>query len=370
MRSAIEGLLRTCVDLERQTEAAAAELPARVHRVTGQLAGVRLPPQVLDVAGLVQSVDGLGRQLEADLRERLADARQPYVAEIHALLGLLAPWHGVAALPPLVPATPDGDLRSHFPPGFARGYVDDLLATADTSRHLEPADALLVPVPSTDDMTAAWQAIREAFADAYAADGMALLTGSGCHAMQRHGPHITDKAQLARLLCLKDPAGDDTWQIVPSAEVSSGHRCGPVSGGFTSPRAMVRPLEAVLAAAGQRPGGIQELLDDNTASKAKAIALHVSAEVAGLRPGDASGYRGTGTTTRAMRDDWTAAREYGLAHGQVTVHGVPYDPLAAGDDPGVLIVFRRKKAGAPWRLVTYFPVDKPRPDTKRLEDLT
>lgn len=65
---------------------------ARAAQVTGEVARARS-------AALTAQIEALTHQLDADLRDHLSDLRRPYVTEIHALLALLAPWHGLAPLP-------------------------------------------------------------------------------------------------------------------------------------------------------------------------------------------------------------------------------------------------------------------------------
>lgn len=362
VRSAVEALLRTCVDLERRAEAVAGESNARAQRVTGELARVRLPA---DVAALTQEIDRLGRELDTDLRGRLAEARQPYVTEIHALLALLAPMHGFAALPPAAPATPGAALSELFPAGFARSYVADLLTGVQGSSTLGRDLAASTAPPTAGDLDDALRATRSAFSDEHVDEGMRLVEDATCHALQRHGAHLPERAQLARLIWLKDPSGEYTWQVLASGSVATNHRCGPVAGGFTSPDAFVKPIEAFLERANNR-GGTDEFLT-RAVGEATRIGVHVSAEQAGLVPGDAAGYRGAGIGTKETRIDWSAARKHGLEQGHETVFAQAYDPIARGTDPGATLAF--KKVGDVWHLVTCFPVDLPGPMNKRLEDL-
>lgn len=364
MRAAVEGLLRACVDLERQAEGVSTDAGQRVRGLTETLAAVRLPSAVLDVPALAQDIDGIGRLLDGDVAGRLAEARQPLITEIHALLALLAPLHGLAPLPPLSPTPPATGLGEHFPAGFARAYVSDLLTGVSNSTTLgrDQADATEQPPDVLDD---ALDATRRGFSKEHAEEGMRLLEDATCHAIQRHGAHISNRAQLARLIWLKDPSGEYSWQILASGSVDTNHRCGPISGGFTSPEALARPIEALLARASSA-GGVNAFLT-RAAGEATRIAIHVSAEQAGLRPGDAAGYRGAGIGTKETRMDWSAARLYGLDQGRTTVFAQAYDPLGQGEDPGATLAF--KKIGDEWHLITCFPVDEQGSTNKRLEDL-
>lgn len=367
MRSAVEGLLRTCVDLERQTDAITGRTQDHVRRVAAIVGGVRLPRQILDVQTLTQEVGGLGRQLDADVRRRLAEARQPYVAEIHALLALLAPWHGLTTLPPLTPAPPGGALSDHFPAGFAQDYVNDLLAAVDRSVTLTVQAASAVQVRTDDASDAAKNLVADHLPDDLRDEGLRLLQHATCHAIERHGHHIASETQLARLVWLKDPTGHQGWQVLPNGGISTRHWCGPASGGFTSAEALAKTLAAFLRWAHDHAGGVNQLLDKHAPTNARRIGIHMSADLAGLRPGDTDGYRGTVTGSAEQVDDWLAARRHAMTHGKPPVYVVPYDPIAGADDPGVTMAFKR--VGQQWCLVTCFPVDAPDSRNKRLEDL-
>ncbi|TDD70989.1 hypothetical protein E1262_07625 [Jiangella aurantiaca] len=368
VRAAIEGLLRTCVDLEYQADGAATEARKRARGVAEALAAVRLPRGVLDVPALAQQVDDLGSQLDADLRGRLAEARRPYVTEIHTLLALLAPWHGLAALPPMASAAPVGDLHDHFPAGFAQNYIDDLLAAVDRSVTLTVQTAAGVPAQPHHASDQAKIRVSDRLSYNDRAEGVRMLQGSDCHAVERHGPHISREAQLARLLWRKDPAGQQRWQPLAAGGAESDHWCGPAAGGFTSPEAMAKPLQALLRWARDHATGLDELLNRHTKPKTKRVAIHVSAESAGLVAGDAAGYRGTATSNRAMTDDWLDAREYAMVHGAPPVYAVPYDPIVEGPDAGAFLQFKRVGPSS-WQLVTCYPVGHRNPNSKRLEDL-
>lgn len=337
-----------------------------MRRVAAGLTELRLTGHVLDAAALAQEVDGVGRQLAAELARRLAEARQPYVTEIHALLGLLAPLHGLASLPSLTPVAPTASLDGSFPAGFAREYVADLLTGVRRSATLTRDDAAGVATVDQKDADAAIADSRAGFTDDHRSDGVHLLADDGCHAAEQHGPQIPDQAQLARLLWLKDPTGEWSWHVDSSGAVITEHWSGPATGGFTSPEAMAKPLQALLEFAHERAGGLDALLA-GTGDDVSAVVLHVSAAQAGLAPGDAFGYRAAGAGTKETRRDWIKAREYGLREGRAAIYGLPYDPIAEGRDPGATIVMKR--IGSEWRLTTCYPVDRQKPSTIRLEDL-
>ncbi|WP_157552711.1 hypothetical protein [Jiangella gansuensis] len=364
LRAAIESLLRACVEVDRQVQQVADESREHVRDVARVLVGVRMPPW----AGLADEIAGLGGAVSAELSRNLADARAPFVAEVHQLLGLLAPLHGLGPVPALTASAAAADLTHAFPAGFARDYVADLLRSVERSVTLDVDAAGQVPIVSDAAADDVKVAVGAKLPNDFREECVRLLRDSICHTVERHGPQISDQAQLARLLWVKDPSGDESWQITSAGPVESTHWCGPVSGGFTSPAALARPIEAFLRAAHEQADGIDEFLKRNTKKKAKVIGIHVSAQLAGLQAGDASGYLGAGTGTKQTRQDWLLAREHGLAEGRPTVFGVPYDPIATGTDPGATLVFRRD--GNRWQLITCYPVEKQGPTDRRLEDLT
>ncbi|SEF16882.1 hypothetical protein [Jiangella alba] len=364
LRAAIEGLLRTCVELERHADEMARTSRDQANRVARGLVGLRAP----GVSGLAGEIADVATAMRVDVSKALLEARAPYVTEVHQLLGLLAPLHGVATVPALSPpGTVDG-LAAAFPAGFARDYVADVVSAVEHSAALQIEASERVQVVSKADADGAKSATGAAFSDGHRDTGVDLLDGPACHAVERHGPQIPDEAQLARLIWLKDPSGADGWQITADGSVLTGHRCGISAGGFTSPEALAKPIEAFLRAAHAQAGGLDEFLTKNTKKKAKVVGIHVSAEIAGLNPGDACGYRGAGTQTKETRRDWLSAREFGIAEGRVAVFGVPFDPITEGSDPGATLVFRR--SGATWWLVTCYPVEKQSPTNLRLEDLS
>lgn len=149
--------------------------------------------------------------------------------------------------------------------------------------------------------------------------------------------------------------------------MTSDHNVGIATGGFTSPEAMAKPIDAFLRHAHERYETWNEFLNENTKKKANRVGIHVSSELAGLGAGDTFGYRGAATSTLEMGRDWSAARQHVMHAGGSPVHAVPYDPSGDGVDPGVTLAFKRIKGQ--WHLVTCFPVDTQQPMNKRLEDI-
>ena len=131
--------------------------------------------------------------------------------------------------------------------------------------------------------------------------------------------------------------------------------------------ALAKPLEALLSVAHESHSDLNEFLNSNLAEEQTRVGIHVSADAAGLVAGDASGYRGTATSTEEMERDWIAARKLAMKNGNTHVYGTNFDPISEGIDPGATVVFKR--VGPAWQLVTCFPVDQPHPANIRLEDL-
>lgn len=365
LRAAIEGLLRVCVELERHADDMQRTSREQVRRVAHGRVGLRAP----GVSGLDREIVDIGALMSVDVSKAVLEARASYVTEVHQLLGLLAPLHGVSTLPALnPPATTADGWVAEFPAGFARDYVADVVSVVERSVVLHIEATQHVPTVSETDAEGAKDAAGARFSDTHRDKGVDLLVDPACHAVERHGPQIPDEAHLVRLIWLKDPSGADAWQVTGGGTVLTGHRCGISACGFSSPEAIAKPIEAFLRTAHAKAGGVDEFLTANTKKKAKVIGIHVSAELAGLSAGDASGYRGAGTMTRETRRDWLAARELGIAEGRDTVFGVPFDPIAEGSDPGVTLVFRR--SGTRWSLVTCYPVDKQGMTNLRLEELS
>lgn len=367
LRSAIEGLLRNCAELDQQSAESGREARDAAHDVARELAGLKLP----GFEGLADEIVGMGAKMEADLVTNLAEARRPYLEEVHQLLALLAPHHGVAeTLPPLRVtggAIRDADtFAEQFPAGFARRYVLDLVTSVEHSFTRTVDEAGRIQVVTSEHVANATAEAGSALDEAHREEGTKLLEDGISHTVELHGPQIPDEAQLARLIWLKDPTGEYSWNVTPQGAVATDHWAGTTTGGFTSPEALAKPIDAVLAKA-KPEGGIDQFLNKNTKDKTKKVGIYVTAEEVDLRPGDASGYQAAGAGTQETSSDWKKARELGIENGRNTVHAAPYNPIETGKDPGALVVFKRANTG--WKLVTCFPTGEQAEGSKRLEDL-
>ncbi len=367
LRSAIEGLLRNCAELDQRSAESGREARDAAHGVARELAGLKLP----GLEGLADEIVGMGAKMEADLVTNLAEARRPYLDEVHQLLALLAPHHGVVdTLPPL--SVTGGAIRSadtfaeQFPAVFARRYVFDLVDSVEHSLTLTVDDAGRIQIVPSEHVASATAAAGAALDETHREEGTKLLEDGVSHTVEQHGPQIPDEAQLARLIWLKDPTGEYSWNVTPQGAVATDHWAGTTTGGFTSPEALAKPVNTLLRVASEHAGGLHGLLDNQTDET--RISIHITAEQCGLEPGDASGYRGAGTGTRETFRDWKKARSLGIENGTATVYGVPYDPIEKGTDPGAMVVLKWQNER--WHLVTCFPVGEHRPKIKRLEELS
>ena len=369
LRATFEGLLRTCADLDRRSSETVREARDHAHAIATELATLRVP----GIGDLANDIAAVGARMETDLTTSLADARRPYLEQAHELLALLAPIHGIAdALPALnssrITALGATTIVEHFPPGFARDYVGDILGSVHRSTNVTADEAdhvSSIPAAVAANVTTATGAEHS---ELHREQGTEMLTDDECHAVERHGPHIPSEAQLARLIWRKDFTGEYTWQVMPDGTVTSDHNVGIATGGFTSPAAMAKPIEAFLQHAHQNHDDWNTFLNKNTKKNGRRIIVHVSAEHAGLVAEDVSGYRGTATGSREARRDWLAARQYVMDTAGTPVFAIPYNPIEMGSDPGASLIFKRTDTG--WHLVTCFPVDEAHPDSKRLENLT
>lgn len=368
LRATLEGLLRTCADLDRRSSEVVRETRDQSRAIASELVGLRVP----GIGNLAEDIAGLGSRMESDLTAGLADARRPYLEQANELLALLAPIHGVAdALPALnssrITALGATTIVEHFPPGFARDYVGDILGSLHRSTNITANNAdHIAPIPAAvaENTTAATGAEHS---ERHREQGTAMLSDPTCHAVERHGPHIPNEAQLARLIWRKDFTGEYAWQLMPDGTVTSDHNVGAATGGFTSPEAMAKPIDAFLRHAHRKHDDWTTFLNKNTKKKANRIGIHISAEQAGLVAQDVTGYRGTATRSKEARQDWLAARQYAMETAGPPVFAVPYNPVSDGDDPGVTLGF--KKIDGTWHLVTCFPVAHQEPHNRRLEDL-
>lgn len=300
---------------------------------------------------------------------------EPTAAELdraaHQLLDLLSVRRGLPALTPFTPATTGNLGRAHDASRFgeaASSYLSDVVADVAQSRSMSKDSAAQVPLVGPAVAAAALDAVVSGTSPANRDRARAMLTDPACHAVQAHGPHIGEDAQLARLIWAKDFTGIVPWRVRPEdGRVKSKLNSSTVAGGFTSARAMAAPLDAFLTVVDTDAPEFAEALDDH--GPGGSVGVFVDAWRAGLGPGDARLYRGTATRSHDGAADWYKARAHSMmAEGRCgpPVRAVDHDPILHGPEPGTRLIFRRR--GGRWTLATYFPVSAPEPGDLRPED--
>ncbi len=368
IRETIEALIRAQRESDHIIDEVQQGSLAQMRRIAEQArqAG-RLPdttPVGNDIAEVAASTD--------PVFERTAHATSvAFAHEVHALVDLLAMnHHDIGTLPPLDPAgVGPGSITGAFPDGFARDYVatvtDDINRGATTSK-LDAADYLTAD--DTDIDTS-----RQAIVDTSTIlQHFGTLLANG-HAVEIHGPHITDRALELRAGWTRPPdhgiENADRWRHRPDGRIKSEHAAGHEATRFVTPEAFGRPLEAFLAVANQHPDGLDGFLDQH--SLENRAVFFIGADDAGLRQGDTIGYRGAGTATREAASDWVRMRTDAMradAECLQPVRTIPFDPIEEGTDPGARLIFKHGPTG--WTMTTYYPATSPAPDNIRLEDLT
>ncbi len=257
---------------------------------------------------------------------------------------------------------------------------DDLAAVATVlgdlsrGRAVSKADAAAHPGALQVDVDAARSLSVAAVAPEHRDLVREWLSHPDCHAVEIHGPQVSDRDLELRAGWTRPPdhgtEGADTWRVRPEDQkVVSKHSAGTEATRFNSPEAFARPLDVLLAAATQHPGGVDKIFADH--SFGGRVAIFIPADRAGLAEGDAFGYRGAGIGTAEAATDWVKMRGMAMKKdGECLppVRTLPYDPTSHGPDAGVRLVFARGDDG--WTMITYYAAGSPGHDNKRLEDIT
>ena len=307
--------------------------------------------------------------------ELIAHTFEPTAAELdrtaHQLLDLLTVRRGLPALASFTPATTGNLGRAHDASRFgevASPYLSDVLVDVVQSTSMSKDSAAQVALVDPAVAAAALDDVVSAISPANRDRARAMLSDPACHAVQAHGPHIGEDAQLARLIWAKDFTGTVPWRVRPEdGRVKSKLNSSTVAGGFTSARAMAAPLDAFLTVVDTGAPQFAEVLDDQGAGS--SVGVFVDAWRAGLGPGDAQLYRGTATGTHDGAADWYKARAHSMMADDrrgPPVKAVHHDPILRGAEPGTRLIFRRR--GGRWALATYFPAGAPEPGDLRPED--
>lgn len=347
-RRALTGLLDAWIDLDRRGAEALAQARADAMDVARAAGGARVggaaaAGQVLEHADAGVAV--AEREL-AGLAAVLAD-------ECRALVQLLTGVAGSVA-PVGLGSGPDAIVEA-FPAGDGRAYVADLVADAAVDERQPSEAAERAPTVNAIPLSAA-AGLRAAFDESVREDVLAMVCHPRGHAVQLHGPDVPDEALMARVSWKKDPMGrtdtKNSWRRDPDdGTVHSKHGIGHVAGRFTTVEALAKPLQALLAHTDGTIEGLHAYLNHHFPDGAALI--FVSAEDAGLVPGDATGFRGAGTSTDAMVEDWKGARRDAMKHGGGPMPIVRTDQIADNDDPGAAMILR--KVDGDWVVITCFP---------------
>ncbi|WP_298322167.1 hypothetical protein [Haloactinopolyspora sp.] len=339
---------RHCADAVAQARREADTLARMLGAVPG---GDALTTEVTDImtAGTARA--------ETELRQ----AGESYSTEARTLLGLLTGQPDLASAPFTLPSPGSGlsGIVATFPTIESRRYVEHVLTDHTDSDVITTASAR--SAASNGPSAPAGQVA--AFAAQFPSELHEMITRmqthSRSHALQTHGPDVTDDALKARLTWRKDPAGRtnsaNRWALNDDGTVSTNHVVGPLAGKFTTMEAMAKPLRALLAATGNTVAGLETYLTSKAVGRTARI--FVPAHECGLEPGDTAAYRGAGTQTEDMARDWAQARDFAMGSGADPMPIVPTDPIADGLDPGAAMSFR--KSGDHWIMTTCYPVPTP-----------
>lgn len=368
IRETIEALIRTQHESDQIIDEVQQDSLVQMRRIAEQ---ARQAGRLPDTTSLGNDIAAVAASTNAAFEKTAHSTSVAFAQEIHALVDLLAVHHhDIGTLPPMDPAgVGPGSMTGAFPAGFARDYVatvtDDINRGATTSK-LDAADYLTAD--DTDIDTS-----RQAIVDTSTIlQHFGTLLANG-HAVEIHGPHITDRALELRAGWTRPPDHGtehaDRWRHRPDGRIKSEHAAGHEATRFVTPEAFGRPLNAFLAVADQHPDGLEGFLDEHF--PAGIAPIFIGAVDAGLRQGDAWGYRGAGIGTPEAASDWVRMRTDAMRADTEClqpVRTIPFDPIEEGTDPGVRLIFKHNAGG--WTMTTYYPSTSPSPDNIRLEDLT
>lgn len=296
-------------------------------------------------------------QAETELRR----AGESYGTEARALLGLLTRDPGLTSAPFALPAPGSGlsGIVATFPTGESRRYVEHVLTDHTDSGTIATENAQDAPANGPSAPAAQVTLFADQFPSEHREAITRMQTHPRSHALQAHGPDVTDDALKARLTWRKDPAGRTNnahrWTLNDDGTVTTNHVVGPSASKFTTMEAMAKPLQALLAATGNTMAGLDAYLAGEAVGRTARI--FVPAAECGLEPGDTTAYRGAGTQTKKMAGDWTAARDFAMVSGADPMPIVPTDPVTEGADPGAAMHFR--KSGDDWIMTTCYPAPTP-----------
>lgn len=351
IRYAAHGLVAAWADHDRLAGALLRDVTGRAAAVGRIVHPVR--PGGPELARTVVSEAALG----AGAAEReLAAVAAVLGGEVRALLALLFDDPALAGAATVLPAPGSGvaGIAGTFPPGGPREYVRSVLTDHPSSWGLPVRSAAAAPVTGASAPPASVRAVADAFEPSLRTEVERMFAHPLSHAIQVHGPDVTDEALQARISWRKDPAGRTSpqhrWTLLPDDSVDTKHRVGATAGRFDTYEALAKPLKALIDATGGLPGLAAYLSTFRTGR----VKIFVPAAVAGLEPGDTTGFRGAGARTADLERHWQKARDYAVDTGSAPMPIVATDQIAHGRDPGAAIILHN--IGDRWVVVTCYPV--------------
>lgn len=348
VRRALTGLLDAWLELDRSSAPLFDEVRSRA-------AGVARAAEAARAGGIATQVVSLADAGATAAERELAGLAQVLAAETRSLVELLTGAPCVVTPPAL--GSGAAALVAGFPDGPGHDYVADLVADAAVDERQPSEVAEHAPAGNSIPLAVA-AGLRAEFDESVREAIVAMVCHDRGHAVQLHGPDVTDEALRARVSWKKDPMGradpKNSWRRDPDGVVTTKHGIGHIAGKFTTVEAMAKPLKALLAHCGGTIDGLDDYLTDN--ADTGRVRIFVPADVAGLQPGDVTGFRGSGTGTTLTARHWKAARGDAMQTGGGPMPIVRTDQIAEGEDPGAAMIFRRTDLGT-WALVTCYPTE-------------
>ncbi|PZF83558.1 hypothetical protein C1I92_12365 [Jiangella anatolica] len=342
------GLLDAWLDLDRTSAPLFGEVRSRA-------AGVARAADAARVGGLATQVVSHADAGATAAERELAGLAGVFAAETRSLVELLT--GAPCVVTPSMLGSGPAALVAGFAGGPGHDYVADLVADAAVDERQPSEVAERAPVVNTIPLSVA-AGLRAEFGDEVGDELLAMVCHARGHAVQLHGPDVPDEALMARVSWKKDPMGrtdaKNSWRRDPDGTVTTKHGIGHIAGKFTTVEAMIKPLKALLAHTGGTLDGLHDYLTDQ--ADAGRVRIFVPADVAGLEPGDATGFRGSGTGTTLTARHWRSARGDAMQTGGGPMPIVRTDQIAEGEDPGAAMIFRRTDLGT-WALVTCYPTE-------------
>ena len=355
IRYAVHHLLVAWTDYDHRCAEAVAQARREAEALTRMIGAIPGGDTLSsEITGILTT--GMA-QTETDLRR----AGESYSTEARSLLGLLTREPELSSAPFTLPAPGSGlpGIVATFPTSESRRYVEHVLTDQTDSDTIATQTARDAPANGPSAPAAQVALFTDQFPPQYREAIAQMQTHPRSHGLQAHGPDVTDDALKARLTWRKDPAGRTNnahrWTLNDDGTVTTNHRVGDQASKFTTMEAMAKPLQALLAAAGDTMEGLDAYLTNHAAGRSARI--FVPADECDLQPGDTTAYRGAGTQTDDMARDWAQARDFAMSSGADPMPVVPTDPVVDGADPGVAMNFR--KSGDQWIMTTCYPVPTP-----------